>query len=443
VLHSNCCLTFCDGNRQTEQQTRAPVRNTLKTDLAILGGPKAVAGRICADWPVYDDEEYRQLNEVIAGSVWGATGFGPKIAELNRTWASYCGTRRSVALANGTVTMELSLRALGVLPGMEVVVPAWTFMATAVAVLHAGCVPVFVDVDPNNLCIDPTAVEQNISSRTRAIIPVHFAGHPSDMDRIMALARRHDLLIIEDAAQAHGAIWRGRKMGAFGVCGSYSFQQSKNLQCGEGGSVVTDDDDLADRLHFTLSKFGRRQGSSHEPFAHYELGGNANMTEFQAAVALAQFTRLEDQTDHRARNATKLSNWLENIDGIDPLPVDKRVNRHGNHLFVVRYDSAAFSGLCRADFIAAAKAEGVPCFALYPRPLFEEPMYDLERMVVAGTELAIRPTPCPNTRQACADIVAFPQSMLLASSSEIELLPLAIEKIQKQAGQLIRSRRLL
>ena len=165
---------------------------------------------------------------------------GPKIKELNEKWAAYCGTKRSVALANGTVTMELALRARGIGPGDEVIVPAWTFMATAIVVLQVGAVPVFVDVDPNNLCIDPVRIEEAITERTRAIIPVHYGGHPCDMDRIMEIARRHELVVIEDAAQAHGAIWRGLKMGKFGDCGSYSFQQAKNLQCGEGGSLVTD-----------------------------------------------------------------------------------------------------------------------------------------------------------------------------------------------------------
>jgi dTDP-4-amino-4,6-dideoxygalactose transaminase len=407
-------------------------------NLAISGGPRAAGpGTIGPRWPIFGQEERDQLAEVLESDVWGATGLGPKIDELNSSWAGYCGTKRSVALANGTVTLELALRALGIRPGDEVIVPAWTFMATVAVVPLCGAVPVFVDVDRNTLCMDPEAVEAAISERTRALIPVHFAGHPCDMDRLGEVSRKHDLVVVEDAAQAHGAVWRGKKMGRFGACGSYSFQQSKNLQCGEGGSIVTDDDALADRLHYSLSKFGRGIGERYEPFTHYELAGNATMTEFQAALLLAQLTRLEDQTDRRHRSATLLRNLLDNVEGAEPLPMDSRVDRHGCHLFLFRYDASSFCGLARSTFIAALNAEGVPCSALYPRPLFEEPMYDLERLVVRGTGTAIRVTECPETSRAAQDIVAIPQSVLLADEAELRLIPQAIEKIRADALELV------
>lgn len=400
-------------------------------ELAIEGGPRLVAaGTIGARWPIYGDAERQELTEVLEGDVWGATALGPKIDEFNRAWAAYCGTKRSVALANGTVTMELALRALGVGSGAEVIVPAWTFMATAVVVLQVGASPVFVDIDPETLCIDPAAIEAAVTDRTRAVIPVHLAGHPCDVDRIAEIARKRGLLVIEDAAQAHGAIWRGKKMGRFGICGSYSFQQSKNLQCGEGGSVVTDDDDLADRLHFSLSKFGRGVGAHHEPFAHYELAGNGSMTEFQASVALAQLTRLENQANRRDRSAKLLSSWLSDIEGIQPFAVDTRVERHGCHLFLFRYDAAGFSGVSRDLFVDALNAEGMPCSTLYPRPLYEEPMYDLERMAVRGTNLKIWVTECPEALRAARDVVAIPQWVLLAGDAELELIPQVIRKVQ-------------
>jgi dTDP-4-amino-4,6-dideoxygalactose transaminase len=409
-------------------------------ELAALGGPKLVAsGTVGSRWPIYGDAERRQLEEVLGGEVWGATGLGPKIDALNALWAEYCGTRRSVALANGTVTMELALRALGVGPGAEVIVPAWTFMATAIAVLNVGAVPVFVDIEQESLCMSPQEADAAVSDSTRAMIPVHYGGHPCDMDQLMEVARRRDLVVIEDAAQAHGAIWGRRKMGAFGDCGSYSFQQSKNLQCGEGGSIVTDDHDLADRIHFSLSKFGRGKGASHHPFTHYELAGNANMTEFQAAITLAQLTRLEEQTERRANGAQLLRSLLSGIDGIDPLAVDARVDRHGYHLFLCRYHEDAFEGLCKGAVASALTAEGVPCTSLYERPLYEEPMYDLDHMAVRGSYLRIRTTPCPQTEEASRNVVAFPQTALLAEPTELELLPLAIQKVQANAGELVRA----
>lgn len=407
------------------------------TELATMGGPRLIpSGTIGPRWPIYGNEELTQLREVLEGQVWGATGLGPKIEELNRRWAEYCGTRRGVALANGTVTMELALRALGVRPGAEVIVPAWTFMATAMAVLQAGAVPVFVDVEPDSLCLSVGATEEAISSSTRAIIPVHYGGHPCDMDGLMDLAQRRGLLVIEDAAQAHGAVWKGRKMGSFGECGSYSFQQYKNLQCGEGGSVVTDDDNLADRLHFSLSKFGRGLGARYEPFTHYELAGNANMTEFQAAVVLAQLTRLEEQTERRIQGAHHLRGLLSGIEGVEPLPVDARVDRHGYHLFLCRYDEAAFAGLNKTIVADAINAEGVPCSPLSKRPLFEEPMYDPSRQTVRGSDLRIRVTSCPVTKRVSRNVVAFPQTVLLAELAELEMLPLAIRKVQANAAKL-------
>ena len=406
--------------------------------LAIKGGSQLFPkGWVGPPWPMYGEEEKQQLQEVLDCNVWGATGMGPKIKELNEKWAAYCGSKRSVALANGTVTMELALRARGIGPGDEVIVPAWTFMATAIVVLQVGGVPVFVDVDPNNMCIDPSRIEEALTERTRAIIPVHFGGHPCDMDRIMDIARQHELVVVEDAAQAHGAIWKGQKMGQFGDCGSYSFQQSKNLQCGEGGSLVTDDEELADRIHFSLSKFGRGLGKDYKPYTHHELGGNANMTEFQAAIVLAGMTRLEEQIERRVQRAAILKEWFGQIEGIDPLPVDPRVDRHGWHLFIFRYDKGAFGGLDKFDFAKAVTAEGVWCNPMYERPLYREPMYDLERMTVRGTDLAIRVMDCPECERAAQDLVCFPHTMLLAEMDELEMLPAAIQKVQESIEELV------
>jgi dTDP-4-amino-4,6-dideoxygalactose transaminase len=393
-------------------------------------------GNIGPRWPIHGEEELRKLQEVLKSEVWGATFLGPKIDELNRKWADYCGTERSVALANGTVTMELSLRALDIGPGDEVIVPAWTFMATASAVLQAGAIPVFVDIDPLNLCISPESVEEAINGRTRAMIPVHFGGHPCDMDRLTETARKHSLVMIEDAAQAHAAIWRGQKMGKFGACGSYSFQQSKNLQCGEGGSVVTDDADLADRLHFSLSKFGRGLNKDYEPFTHYELGGNACMTEFQAAIVLAQLSRLDEQADRRSLNASRLTTHLNGIDGIAPLPVDPRVDRHGYHLYLFRYDDHAFQGLPKELFAEGLTAEGIPCFPLYRRPLYCEPMYDVDKRRVRRSHLPVDFHPCPETERAAKTVLALPQTTLLADPRDLEIIPYAISKVRKHIEDL-------
>jgi len=257
------------------------------------------------------------------------------------------------------------------------------------------------------------------------------------MDRIIDIAQRHELVVVEDAAQAHGAIWRGLKMGKLGDSGSYSFQQSKNLQCGEGGSLVTDDEELADRIHFSLSKFGRGIGKNYRPYTHHELAGNASMTEFQAAVVLAGLTRLEEQVERRVGRAALLREWFAQIEGLDPLPVDRRVDRHGWHLFIFRYNKGAFGGLSKFDFAKAVTAEGVWCNPMYERPLYKEPMYDLERMTARGTDLPIRVMPCPECERATEDLMCFPQTMLLAEMDELEMLPAAIQKVQENIDELL------
>lgn len=405
--------------------------------LALHGGGATADPAAWPRWPVYGELERQRLNEALAGPVWGATGMGPKIAELNERWATFCGTRRSVALANGTATLELSLRGLGIGPGDEVIVPAWTFMATASAVLQIGAVPVFVDVDAESLCLSPAATEAALGPRTRAMIPVHFAGHPCDMDALGVLAEGHGLVVIEDAAQAHGAIWRGRMTGSLGRCASFSFQQSKNLQCGEGGAVTTDDEDLADRLHFSLSKFGRGVRERYTAFAHYELAGNESMTEFQAAIALAQLERLEEQTARRSEARRALIGWLREVPGVNALGDGPGVDRHGSHLFVVRFDTDAFAGIGLGALIAALAAEGVPCSAVYPGPLFEQPMYERDTERVRGSGLAIRRTACPVTAAAAAQILAIPQQALLAERDLLRSIPAALEKVQRLACDLV------
>lgn len=391
---------------------------------AILGGRPVAAGRSWGpSWPVHSTRERQLLAEVLSAPTWGATGMGPKIAQLNRSWAAYCGTARSVALANGTVTMELALRAYGVGPGDEVVVPAWTFAATAIAVSRVGAIPVFVDIDPDTLCIDPAALAAVIGPRTRAVIAVHFGGHPADMHAILDLAREHQLKVIEDAAQAHGAILTGRLVGSFGDAGSFSFQQSKNLQCGEGGSLVTDDEELADRLHFSLSKFGRGLRERYQPFTHHELAGNECMTEFQAAVLLAQLERLDDQLGARERSANYLRKELTGTVELQPLPVEASVDRHGNHLFLLRLHNGSPAPLQRV--VEALQAEGVPAFSLYPRPLFEEPIW------AAGGAHARVVTDCPETYRASREIVALPQTLLLGNREDCDLVIEAFIKVAR------------
>ncbi|HUT64235.1 MAG TPA: DegT/DnrJ/EryC1/StrS family aminotransferase, partial [Anaerolineae bacterium] len=273
--------------------------------LAIFGGQPTITDPWPV-WPCAGRRERELVEEVLSSDMWGATGLGPKIAELNRTFACYCDVKYGAAVANGTESMELCLRAWYIGPGDEVIVPAATFMATPIAVHHVGATVVYVDIDPKTTNLDPSRVAEAVTEKTRAIIPVHIGGHPCDMDPLMEIARSRDIKVLEDAAQAHGAIYKGRKAGSLGDAASYSFQQSKNMQSGEGGIVVSDDRDFIDLIHYSIGKFGRGVRELYAGHIHYRFGWNACYTEIQAALALAQFERLEADTVKRAANAKLL-----------------------------------------------------------------------------------------------------------------------------------------
>ncbi len=400
------------------------------SELAIFGGKPTLAGS-WPRWPVLGEPERRHLEEVFASTVWGGTGLGPKITELNAKFAAYCGAKYGAAVANGTVSMELCLEAWGVGPGDEVVVPAATFMATAIAAHHQGATVVYADLDPRTANLDPDRFEEAISERTKAVIPVHIGGHPADMDPIMDIARRRGIKVLEDAAQAHGAKYKGRMAGSLGDAGSFSFQQSKNLQSGEGGFITSDDAEFIDRIHYSLGKFGRGIRERYAGHIHYNFGWNACYTEIQAAIVLGQLERLEEQTEKRLANAKLLLRELEGIEGIEPFRYEPYCTRHGHHLFLIRFDSENFGGASRAQFLAALNAEGVPASSFYPMPLYEQPVYKSNR------KLGMRHLPCPVTERLCREVFFLEQNLLLADTERVSQIAGAVRKLRRHAGELL------
>jgi len=399
------------------------------SELAIFGGEPVITGGWPA-WPYAGKRERELLEEVLSSDMWGGTGLGPKITELNEKFAEYCGVRYGAAVCNGTVSMELCLKAWGIGPGDEVVVPAYTFMATAVAVHHVGATVVYADIDPKTVNLDPDSFAQAVTEKTRAVIPVHLGGHPCDMDPIMEIARKHDIKVLEDAAQAHGAIYKGRKTGSLGDAASFSFQQSKNMQSGEGGIIVSDDGELIDLIHYSIGKFGRGVREKYSGHIHYRFGWNACYTELQAALALAQLERLEEQTVKRAENAKHLYLLLQNIEGIEPLVWQPYCDRHGHHLFLIRFHGDGFEGASRSQFLAALNAEGVPASSLYPMPLYRQPLYE------ADPSLSMRHIPCPVTEEIHPEMLFLEQNLLLADTGRVERIADAIKKVRENAGDL-------
>lgn len=391
--------------------------------LAIDGG-QPVRPHPFPAWPVFDEREERALLEVLHSGSWGIFG-GDKVRTFAQRFAEFQGARFGVCVPNGTLALELAYRALGIGPGDEIITTPYTFVATATAALTVGARPVFVDIDPDTYNIDPTKIEAAITPRTKALVPVHIGGQPADMDAVMAVASRHNLRVVEDACQAWGAAWRGRRVGAIGDLGAFSFQQSKNISAGEGGIVLTNDPDLYE-LCWSLHNVGRvRSGAWYQ---HEILGGNLRMTEWQAAILLVQLERLPEHMTNRDANARYLSEALSEVKGLTPLPADPRVTQHARHLFIVRYDPGAFGGRSLNEFIAAWKAEGIePCGAGYV-PLNRTPAVQRTMAELFGIDEL--PT-CPVAERAAETTIWLFQHAFLGDRRDMDDIVAAARKIQR------------
>ena len=385
--------------------------------LAIQGG-EAVRTKEWPRWPQWGAAEAERIQTVLESGEWG--GFNPMVREFEELWAKRHQVKHCISAVNGTLTLEAALRAVGVGVGDEVIVPPYTFIATANAVRLVGATPVFADVEAETYNLDIDRVAEAIGPKTKAIIPVHFAGLAVDMDRLMPLAEKHGLAVIEDTAHAHGSTWRGRPLGTLGQIGSFSLQQSKNLTAGEGGILITNDDDLALRLWSFANQGRDPHGRWYE---HGLLGSNLRMTGWQAAVLMAQMERFDEQLATRQSNARYLTSILEEIDGPAPMAWDIRCDNHAHHLYMMRYDPAKFNGLGRDEFVDALKAEGVPCSIGYYRPLYEQ---------APLAEPFSRVMPCPVAEQACKESVWLTQNMLLAEPEDMDDIGRAIVKIREQ-----------
>lgn len=394
--------------------------------LAIHGGTP-LRTRPWPAWPVWDEREVEAVAAVVRSGRWFSRD-GDRVQTFARRFAEYHQARFAVPCTNGTHALEIALRAAGVQAGDEVIVPPYTFIATASAVVQVNAVPIFADIDPDTYNLDPRAAEAAITDRTRAIIAVHIGGCPADMDAFTDLARRRGLKLIEDAAQAHGAEWRGRKIGALGDAGTFSFQASKNLNAGEGGVVLTDRKEVYDRA-WSLADVGRvREGAWYQ---HEIISGNYRMTEWQGAILLEQMERLEEQTRWRNENGLYLATKLAKIEGIRPLKRDERVTSHAYHLFIFRYDPSAFGGLSRADFIAALNAEGVPCSAGYT-PLYSQGAFRVDPATHPfAAQRDYRAMVCPVAERVCAEeAVWLYQNLLLGTRADMDEIAAAVRKIQ-------------
>jgi dTDP-4-amino-4,6-dideoxygalactose transaminase len=297
---------------------------------ALLGGPP-VRRAAFASWPVVDEREETALREVLRGGRW-YRGDGTTVARFEEAYARLTGARHCIATANGTSALYASLAALDVSPGDEVVLPPYTFVATLNVVFLQYALPVFVDSDPETFQVDARRLEGALTERTAAIVPVHLGGNVCDLDAILEVSRRRRVPVVEDACQAPLAEWRGRKAGTLGDTGCFSFQASKNLNCGEGGAILTSDDDLAARCWAFHDNARGRRGAGYGAAPPGGRGANLRLTEFQAGLLLAQMTRLEGQSRRREENARHLTRRLGAIPGILPARMHEGCTRNAARL---------------------------------------------------------------------------------------------------------------
>lgn len=365
-------------------------------------------------WPQGGERELELLREVLASGQWG--GFHEMVRQFERSFAAFQHCQFGVSAANGTVTLEMALDVAGVRPGDEVIIPAISFISTATAVSRVGATPVFVDIEPYSFNMDPECAARAVSPKTRAIMPVHFGGPLADMDRLTELARSRGLILIEDAAHAHGSEWNGKRAGSLGLVGSFSFQNGKVITAGEGGMLTTNDADLAARLR-AFANCGRKIGENY--FYHFTLGTNFRMTAFQAAVLIAQLERLPEQIRHRAANERLLRAGLADVQGIDFQRIPRQVNAHSHYLLLGRIDARRF-GKTRDEFHRAMVDAGIPCTPFYPHALYQNPLY---------REGGCRVEPCPVSEACVHDAFWFPHRVLMGDEELIHEIAAVIRRV--------------
>ena len=424
------------------QTARPQTAGPASVDKPALLGGKPVRNRPPHQWPVCDEHEEQAMLATVRSGKW-FRGNGPNVQRFEQAYAKATGAKNCIATNSGTSALFSSLAAVGVSAGDEVIVAPYTFIATVNVILLHHALPIFVDTDPETFQIDARKIEAAISDRTTAIIPVHLGGSAADLDTLLSVAKKHKLPVVEDACQSHLGQWRGRALGTWGDTGCFSFQASKNLNCGDGGAVLTNNDEWADKVYSFHNNCRARQTSSNDFVYKSSRGGNFRMTEFQAAILLAQMTRLEAQMQTREQNAAYLRTLLKDIPGIVPARMYDGCTRNAYHLFMYRYQKEHFAGLTRKRFLEALKAEGVDCNAGYGR-LNKEPFIkqslasrSWQRLFPAETLAQWEDrTACPANYKLSEEAAWFTQTTLLGPRSDIDQMADALRKIQKHAGEL-------
>lgn len=405
-------------------------------ELAINGG-RPIRTKPWPKWPIIGKEEKAAVIELLDRAIMGrVTVFGKgedsQVDQFREAWLrQYPGKEYAIPCSSCCTALELSLRNAGIGPGDEVITPASTWVATNLAPAMVGATPVIVDVSPENYCIDPDAIEAAITPRTSAIIPVHVGGYCCEMDRIMEIAERHHLVVIEDCAQAQDSKYKDKFVGNWGHFGCFSFDIAKLMTSGEGGLVVCDDRDLGEWVYGICGQAGKQIDQISGGEARKIDGWNFRMTELQAAILLVQLTRAEELKHKRMANADYLRLRMREIEGIGTVPHSPEQNYYS---FMFRYDSERFSGATKQQFVEALGAEGVPTFC---SPGSQAPVYRSPYFHSHGQDLS--QVHCPVAERAFEEeAVGFHSTyMLIAEKEDMDDIVAAIVKVLEHADELV------
>ena len=406
----------------------------LDEKLAILGG-RPICQRPLEPpaWPPLSRATAARLKEVYLSGQWSF--HSPAEQEFAQAFADYHGAKHGVFMANGTVTLQCALKACGVGKGDEVIVPAMTWMATAMVAHYVGATPVFVDVEPTTLCMDPAQVEAAVTDRTRAIIPVHLYGSTADLEAILHIADRHDLVVIEDCAHVHGGKWDGRGVGSWGKVGSFSFQQSKTMSSGEGGICITDDDELAARI-FRAKHIGymtgTAQGQASQGPPPGEICHNFRSTAFHAVILSDQLAELPDRIERYDRNAQRLQRRLADVSGVRIQSRGRLANPQSYYYLVFIFDEGPLASVPRQGIKEAMGAEG-----LYPGfthgPVYQHPLFNL----LPG-DYRIFEGRCPVAETVGTErALVLPHQMLGMDEDVIDTIGRIVAKVAEHGGALL------
>lgn len=413
------------------------------SQLAILGGPKTRL-QPYPHWPVWDQRDIDAVTDVIKSGRWGGYPYpGPQTTELAHRFAELQGGGYAVPMANGTVTMEVACRAAGIGWGDEVIIPAYTFQATAAAPMAAGAIPVIVDVDPETYCIDPRMVEKAITPKTRAVIPVHLGHQMADMDAILNLAEKYDLIVIEDCAHAHGAKWREQGAGTLGHFGSFSLQSSKILTSGEGGILLCRTPELAAKAA-SIIDCGRPHtlGGGPEDYASgdFHLGANYRLSELAAALAVVGIQRFPAQAQEREQMAAYMDEALSEVPGVRVLKRDERHTTRSFYRYIFAIQPQVF-GVEHDVLCAALEAEGVDCWvgyeAMHHYSLFQPQKTRLAVPNAFPEYFAFDRLHLPVAEAACEhEAVWLDEAVFRAGTQGVDDAVAALKKIQENSSEL-------